>query len=123
MEEVKKRLVDEPLAEKAIVKDIAVLGVISDYVSKKVRAVRRESLSKVGKGRTFKNAKSISEICEKKNLKLYSENIKRVTTPDILIAGCGTGQHSLITASRFSECHVTAVDFSLASLAYAKRKQ
>ena len=45
-----------------------------------------------------------------------------MTAPAILIAGCGTGQHSITTASRFSNCHVTAVDLSLASLAYAQRK-
>ena len=32
------------------------------------------------------------------------------------------GQHAIETASRFSNCHVTAVDLSLASLAYAQRK-
>ncbi|MFH2057274.1 MAG: tetratricopeptide repeat protein [Pseudomonadota bacterium] len=46
----------------------------------------------------------------------FSEN------PDILIAGCGTGQHSLNTASRFLNCNVLAVDLSLSSLAYAIRK-
>jgi SAM-dependent methyltransferase len=67
-------------------------------------------------------AKSISEICGELNLHLHSESIKNVTAPAILIAGCGTGQHSIETASRFSDCQVTAVDLSLASLAYAKRK-
>ena len=47
-------------------------------------------------------------------LMIHSENIKNVSAPSILIAGCGTGQHSLGTASRFSNCHVTAVDLSLA---------
>ena len=42
--------------------------------------------------------------------------------PQILIAGCGTGQHSLSTASRFKNSHVTAIDLSFSSLAYAKRK-
>ena len=56
------------------------------------------------------------------NLHLHSKNIKNVTAPAILIAGCGTGQHSIETASHFSDCQVTAVDLSLASLAYAKRK-
>ena len=42
--------------------------------------------------------------------------------PDILVAGCGTGQHSLITASRFSDCNVLAIDLSLNSLSYAIRK-
>jgi tetratricopeptide (TPR) repeat protein/SAM-dependent methyltransferase len=41
---------------------------------------------------------------------------------DILIAGCGTGQHAIETAQRFAGASVLAVDLSLASLAYAKRK-
>src|SRR5262245_30540963 len=41
---------------------------------------------------------------------------------DILIAGCGTGQHAVETAQRFAGATVLAVDLSLASLAYAKRK-
>jgi SAM-dependent methyltransferase len=41
---------------------------------------------------------------------------------DILIAGCGTGQHSIETAQRFFPAKVLAVDLSLASLSYAKRK-
>jgi 2-polyprenyl-3-methyl-5-hydroxy-6-metoxy-1,4-benzoquinol methylase len=41
---------------------------------------------------------------------------------DILVAGCGTGQHAISTARRFPGAQVLAVDLSLASLAYAKRK-
>lgn len=41
---------------------------------------------------------------------------------DILIAGCGTGQHPIETARRFRGAHLLAVDLSLASLCYAKRK-
>jgi 2-polyprenyl-3-methyl-5-hydroxy-6-metoxy-1,4-benzoquinol methylase len=40
----------------------------------------------------------------------------------ILVAGCGTGQHAISAAQRFPEASVLAVDLSLASLAYAKRK-
>ena len=42
--------------------------------------------------------------------------------PDVLVAGCGTGQHALDTASRFLNCNVLAVDLSLSSLSYAMRK-
>ena len=41
---------------------------------------------------------------------------------DVLIAGCGTGQHSIESAMRFEKAKVLAVDLSLSSLAYAKRK-
>jgi SAM-dependent methyltransferase len=41
---------------------------------------------------------------------------------DILIAGCGTGQHSVETAQRFPVARILAIDLSLASLAYARRQ-
>jgi Tfp pilus assembly protein PilF/SAM-dependent methyltransferase len=41
---------------------------------------------------------------------------------DILIAGCGTGQHPVETAMTFTGARVLAVDLSLASLGYAQRK-
>jgi 2-polyprenyl-3-methyl-5-hydroxy-6-metoxy-1,4-benzoquinol methylase len=40
----------------------------------------------------------------------------------ILIAGCGTGRHSVSTAQRFPDASMLAVDLSLTSLAYAVRK-
>lgn len=43
-------------------------------------------------------------------------------TPDILIAGCGTGQQSIAAAQRFPNARVLAIDLSLTSLAYAMRK-
>jgi len=42
--------------------------------------------------------------------------------PRILVAGCGTGQHAIATAQRYAGASVLAIDLSLASLAYAKRK-
>src|SRR5689334_19176713 len=41
---------------------------------------------------------------------------------DILVAGCGTGRHSFEVAQRYRGARVLAVDLSLASLGYAKRK-
>jgi SAM-dependent methyltransferase len=123
LEEVKRRLIEEPLLEKMIAKDIPVLEEISDDVSLKVREQYEENpyprWVKLG---VLIKAKPIVAVCDELKLQLYSENIKNVTAPAILIAGCGTGQHSIGTASRFSNCHVTAVDLSLASLAYAQRK-
>lgn len=43
-------------------------------------------------------------------------------SPEILVAGCGTGQHALQPATLFSNAQVTAIDLSTASLAYAKRQ-
>lgn len=43
-------------------------------------------------------------------------------TLDILIAGCGTGCHSIEAAQAYVGADVLAVDLSLTSLSYAKRK-
>jgi SAM-dependent methyltransferase len=43
-------------------------------------------------------------------------------SPEVLVAGCGTGQHALNTATRFSDARVLAVDLSLSGLSYALRK-
>ena len=123
LEEVKRRLLEEPLLEKMIAKDIPVLEEIFDDVSLKVREQYEENpYPRWVKLRVPKKGKPISKVCDKLKLQLHAENIKKVNGPVVLIAGCGTGQHSIGTASRFSNCHVTAVDLSLASLAYAQRK-
>jgi SAM-dependent methyltransferase len=41
---------------------------------------------------------------------------------DILIAGCGTGRHTVETVQRFAGARVLSIDLSRASLAYALRK-
>jgi SAM-dependent methyltransferase len=119
----KKRLVEEPLLEKVISRNIATLGQISDNVSNKVREQYEENpYPRWVKALLYTKVKSIAEVCNETGLQLFSKNIKDTTSPKILIARCGTGQHSIETASFFSHCHVTAVDLSLSSLAYAKRK-
>jgi len=41
---------------------------------------------------------------------------------DVLVAGCGTGQHSIGSAERFEGARVLAIDLSLSSLCYAQRQ-
>jgi SAM-dependent methyltransferase len=42
--------------------------------------------------------------------------------PEALIAGCGTGSDAILVAQRFSGIRVLAIDLSLTSICYAKRK-
>ena len=44
------------------------------------------------------------------------------SAPEVLIAGCGTGSHSILAAQRFRGARVLAIDLSLSSISYAKRK-
>ncbi len=41
---------------------------------------------------------------------------------DVLVAGCGTGQHPIQLALNYSDLRIVAIDLSAASLAYAIRK-
>ncbi|HTS39642.1 MAG TPA: class I SAM-dependent methyltransferase [Xanthobacteraceae bacterium] len=45
-----------------------------------------------------------------------------VSAPEVLIAGCGTGHHSILFAQSYPGAKVLAVDLSMASLCYAKEK-
>ena len=45
----------------------------------------------------------------------------RATTNEILIAGCGTGEHVYKTAYNYPDARILAIDISAASLAYAFR--
>ena len=44
------------------------------------------------------------------------------SAPEVLVAGCGTGRHSILVAQRFRGARVLAIDLSLSSICYAKRK-
>jgi 2-polyprenyl-3-methyl-5-hydroxy-6-metoxy-1,4-benzoquinol methylase len=49
-------------------------------------------------------------------------NVVKTQGAEILIAGCGTGQHAIETAQLFPEARILAIDLSLSSICYAKRK-
>ncbi len=58
-----------------------------------------------------------------KQLKLkFNKNYLFTKNPKILVAGCGTGEHSIGAATRYLNSEVLAVDLSLKSLSYAIRK-
>jgi tetratricopeptide (TPR) repeat protein/2-polyprenyl-3-methyl-5-hydroxy-6-metoxy-1,4-benzoquinol methylase len=44
------------------------------------------------------------------------------SAPELLIAGCGTGSQSILAAQRFRGVRILAIDLSLSSICYAKRK-
>jgi tetratricopeptide (TPR) repeat protein/SAM-dependent methyltransferase len=67
-------------------------------------------------------SKSISEVASDLGLRFINTVDLQNNNSQILVAGCGTGQQALETSSRFKDCDVLAVDLSLSSLAYAKRK-
>ena len=69
-------------------------------------------------------AKSLSfeNWCEKAGIAFRKDYFAPGKTLKVLIAGCGTGRQAISTAKRFQNCQVEAIDLSLTSLSYAKRK-
>jgi len=103
--------------------DMQVLQEITNKVSSKVREQYEENPYPrwVNTGLSL-NPTPLSKVIKKLKLRLFDKTINGIKAPNILIAGCGTGQHSIGTASRFKNAKALAVDLSISSLAYAKRK-
>ena len=121
--ELKARLIDEPLIEREYARQIPSLAEISDSVSRKVREQYEEHpYPRWVKLAMPLKTQTVAALCDELELNLRSFDVKQMSAPEILVAGCGTGQHSIGTAARFTNCHVTAIDLSLASIGYAKRK-
>jgi ubiquinone/menaquinone biosynthesis C-methylase UbiE len=123
IEEVFTRQVLEPKQEARLKHDIPVLQEITDKVSSKVREQYEENPYPrwVNLGLRLAPA-TVPEIVQEVKLKLFDHKINDVEAPNILVAGCGTGQHSIGTATRFKNSNVLAIDLSFSSLTYAKRK-
>jgi SAM-dependent methyltransferase/tetratricopeptide (TPR) repeat protein len=111
--------VRQPMEERQSRAALPALTPISDEVSRKVRAQYEEN--------PYPRWINIAPTGEPKTLDAYLAG--RFTgfrplnrpAPDVLIAGCGTGQHAASLALQFHDARILAVDLSLASLAYAQR--
>jgi 2-polyprenyl-3-methyl-5-hydroxy-6-metoxy-1,4-benzoquinol methylase/tetratricopeptide (TPR) repeat protein len=112
----------EPLEEASDRKDIAVLTPIDDAVSLQVQHQYEES--------PYPRWTAVPQIEPTTVMHFLRDrlNIVPISWPqttvgvDILIAGCGTGSHSIDSALRFPKARILAIDISRASLAYARRK-
>jgi 2-polyprenyl-3-methyl-5-hydroxy-6-metoxy-1,4-benzoquinol methylase/Flp pilus assembly protein TadD len=112
----------EPLEEASDRKDIAVLTPIDDAVSLQVQNQYEES--------PYPRWTAVPQIEPTTVVNFLRDrlNIVPMSWPqttvgvDILIAGCGTGSHSIDSALRFPKARILAIDISRTSLAYARRK-
>ncbi len=113
--------IKDPIKEKEIQNSIESLGIISDNISKKVRNQYEENPYPRWR---------YTDITPKNNfLSILNNNIKpnKITynndifKRNILIAGCGTGQQ-LVNKASYKNANILAVDLSLSSLSFAKRK-
>ncbi|HEY5899124.1 MAG TPA: methyltransferase domain-containing protein [Burkholderiales bacterium] len=119
--ELARRQVAEPSEERRLRGTIGTLGSESGAVSAAVRAQYEENpYPRWIRTQTSFSAAPLAQIARE----LFpAADVRAIDLPTrILVAGCGTGQNAIATARRFADCSVLAIDLSLASLAYAKRK-
>lgn len=113
----------EPAQERQERAGIPRLTAIDDEISRQVQAQYEENpYPRWIKAAPAGTAVTISEFLSRKFPLARYERRGGTGPVEILVAGCGTGQHPIGTAQRFLSARVLAVDLSLASLAYARRK-
>ena len=113
--------IKEPLREKELAKSITTLDRIENPISKKVQEQYEEHPYPRWR---YTNSFEPKNFFYHINLEITPNKIKvnkKFDNPNVLIAGCGTGNHSIST-TRYKNANILAVDLSLSSLAYAKRK-
>ena len=116
-----KMQIKEPLEEFEFKNSIKSISEISDEVSKKVKDQYEENPYPRWR---FANKSIVANFMLHLNSDIKPNNIEfnnNFLNPNVLIAGCGTGQQ-LINAIGYQNSNIIGVDLSLSSLAYAKRK-
>jgi len=120
---ISKILIHDFFKEKKLSSEMPILHKIIEGVSSDVRQQYEENpYPKWMNMRINSRPLTITQVVKNANLSLTNDTINSITSPDILIAGCGTGVHSIGAASHYKNSNVIAIDLSLRSLAYAKRK-
>ena len=123
LRQFKRCLIDEPQTEQKLMTSISTIEEVSDATSLKVKEQYEQNPYPKWVATVLRQEPITVEKYFRKNTAVTSlEEIARIKSPEILVAGCGTGQHSITAAKRFENCRVTAIDLSLSSLAYAIRK-
>lgn len=112
----------EPAEERRLGHGIEVIGPIENTVSQKVRAQYEENPYPRWPGGCGANCESVPRLVRRLFPHIPADSIPAWRSPEILVAGCGTGEQAISRASGIWSAKVLGVDLSLTSLSYAKRK-
>ncbi len=116
------RQIEEPLEERRLRGTIAALTQIVGEVSAAVQA--QYEANPYPRWQRVRRGAAPTSLARFLRERFPDADLDGITDAParILVAGCGTGRHPIATALRFPDSTVLAVDLSLTSLAYAKRK-
>ena len=123
VDEVLRQQIREPREEQALAASIARLTPITDSVSRTVR----DQYERNPYPRWVKMPMQGELLPFNAELRRFLPVPSFVPMPDdrapeVLVAGCGTGRDAIFFARRFRGARVLAIDLSLGSLSYARRK-
>ena len=122
VEAVLTQQVREPLREERLRTDIPRLTVVESPVSRRVKEQYEENPYPRWVRAAPEFPDRIDDFLRAKFPFASFERGPAPVSPAILIAGCGTGQRSIAMAQKFGAPNMLAIDLSLASLGYARRK-
>ena len=109
--------------ENQISKSIKSISKVKDLVSIKVKKQYEENPYPRWENLGLSiEPRNIKDVINDSDLNLDLKKITNSESPEILVAGCGTGQHAITTASKYKRSKILALDLSFKSLSYAKRK-
>ena len=119
--ELYKKFILDISLENDISKTIKTISNVRNNVSKKVKQQYEENpYPRWNKNKFFNNEPSIKKYLDRINI--HPNNMEKDENLEILIAGCGTGQHVIEEALKFKKSNLVAIDLSLKSLSFAIRK-
>jgi len=123
LKELQIRQVTEPQIEEQLKNKIKRHTIITDNTSRIVgQQYEKRPYPRYTSLRLSSSALNITQVVQVAKLKLSDSKITTVESPEVLIAGCGTGSHSISSAARYARSKILAIDLSLSSLAFAQRK-
>ena len=114
--------ITEPQTEADLAKDIPRIGDISDDVSLAVQRQYEENPYPRWSEYTAAEGRSVADVMRQVFPGRGFSEFTSQREPRILVAGCGTGRNAFETAARFAGATTLAIDLSMASLAFARRK-
>ena len=123
LEPILKRHIDDRSNELLIAKSFEKSGVFKNQVSKRVKQQYEENPFPRWEHLKFnQRPKSLQSLIQSKRTKLKVQKLFTKPKLKALVAGCGTGQEPITVAKNLKNVEVDAVDLSIGSLSYAKRK-
>lgn len=113
----------EPTAERQLAETMPRLTPIADRVSRLVQEqYEANPYPRWAKPAPVTQPTTLDAFLGKRFPSATFRPLNKSADLDVLIAGCGTGQHSIETARLFAASKMLAIDLSDTSLAYAKRQ-